>query len=176
MIEAVPQLQEIADITGEQIVNIGSQDMSDEVWLVLATRVNEILSRPETDGIVITHGTDTMEETAFFLSLTIDSSKPVVLTGAMRPSTAISADGPANLYNAVATAACPQSVGKGVLVVMNGQIHSAAEVTKTNTTNVQAFQSPESGPIGYVNNGSLYYNHTPEKKQIFDISGLGSLP
>lgn len=176
LIEAVPQLQAIADITGEQIVNIGSQDMSDEVWLVLATRVNEILSRPETDGIVITHGTDTMEETAFFLSLTIDSSKPVVLTGAMRPSTAISADGPANLYNAVATAACPQSVGKGVLVVMNGQIHSAAEVTKTNTINVQAFQSPESGPIGYVNNGSLYYNHTPEKKQIFDISRLGSLP
>ena len=124
LIEAVPQINEIADITGEQIVNIGSQDMNDEVWLRLAERVNELLQDPETDGIVITHGTDTMEETAYFLSLTTGSEKPVVITGAMRASTAISADGPANIYNAVVAAADKGSAGMGVMVVMNGSIYN----------------------------------------------------
>src|SRR3954465_15354437 len=100
LIQAVPQLKEIAEVTGEQIASIGSQDMNDEVWLKLAKRVNEILAKPDVNGVAITHGTDTMEETSYFLDLVIKSDKPVVLTGSMRPSTAMSADGPLNIYNA----------------------------------------------------------------------------
>src|SRR5512137_1538038 len=132
LIKAVPQLKDIADISGEQVANIGSQTMNHEVWLKLAKRVNEVL-KGDTDGIVITHGTDTMEETAYFLGLVVKSDKPVVLVGSMRPATAISADGPANLYNAVALAANPKARGRGVLVVINDKIHAARNVTKTNT-------------------------------------------
>ena len=115
LLDAVPEIKDIANVTGEQIVRIGSQDMNDEVWLTLAKKINELLKRPDIDGIVITHGTDTMEETAYFLNLTVKSDKPVVLVGAMRPSTALSADGPLNLYNAVVTAAAKESKDKGVL-------------------------------------------------------------
>ena len=177
LIEAVPQINEIANITGEQIVNIGSQDMNDEVWLKLAERVNELLQDPETDGIVITHGTDTMEETAYFLSLTTGSDKPVVITGAMRASTAISADGPANIYNAVVAAADNGSAGMGVMVIMNGIIYNAKEVTKMNTLNVDAFQSPDAGAIGYIYNNKAIYNRKPLcSDAIFDIKGMERLP
>ena len=157
LIDAVPAMKEIADIEGEQVVNIGSQDMSNAVWLKLAARVNELLHRNDVDAVVITHGTDTMEETAFFLSLTVKSEKPVVLVGAMRPSTAISADGPANLYNAVVVAASAASKDRGVLVCMNGKVYGAADVTKTNTTSVETFQAPNAGAEGYVNNGEVFY-------------------
>lgn len=177
LIEAVPQINDIADITGEQLVNIGSQDMNDEVWLRLAERVNELLRDQETDGIVITHGTDTMEETAYFLSLTTGSGKPVVITGAMRASTAISADGPANIYNAVVTAADKESAGMGVTVVMNGLIYRAKDVTKTNTLNVQAFQSPDAGALGYIyNNKAIYYREPSHDNTLFDIKGMEKLP
>ncbi len=116
LLDAVPEIKEIADVTGEQIVRIGSQDMNDVVWLTLAKRINEIFEKNQADAVVITHGTDTMEETAFFLQLTVKSNKPVIMVGAMRPSTALSADGPLNLYNAVVAAAAPESVGKGVIV------------------------------------------------------------
>lgn len=122
LINAVPQMAKIANITGEQIVNIGSQDMDDATMLLLSKKIQMLLANDEIDGIVVTHGTDTMEETAYFLTLTLHSQKPVVLTGAMRPSTAMSADGPLNLYNAVVTAAEPTSAGKGVLVAMNEKI------------------------------------------------------
>ena len=125
LLDAVPELKDIANVTGEQIVRIASQDMSDEVWLILAKKINQLLKRPDIDGIVITHGTDTMEETAYFLNLTVKSNKPVVLVGAMRPSTALSADGPLNLYNAVVTAGAKESIGKGVLIAMNGLILGA---------------------------------------------------
>lgn len=177
LIDAVPQLKDIANVTGEQVVNIGSQDMSDEVWMILAERVNDLLKDPDIDGIVITHGTDTMEETAYFLSLATGNDKPVVLTGAMRASTAISADGPANIYNAVVTAADPESAGMGVMVVMNGLIYGAMDVTKTNTLNVQTFQSPETGALGHIyNNEAVYYRKPADHKATFDITDIKKLP
>lgn len=180
LLDAVPQLKDIANVTGEQVVRIGSQDMNDEVWLTLAKRINELLTSPEVDGIVITHGTDTMEETAYFLNLTVKSDKPVVLVGAMRPSTAISADGPLNLYNAVVTASDQNSKGKGVLVVMNGTILGAESVTKMHTTGVETFQAPNSGALGYVLNSKAVYNQAPLKKHTtqsaFDVSELKALP
>jgi L-asparaginase len=137
-------------LRGEQIANIGSQDMNDEVWLKLAQRVNELVAMSDVDGVVITHGTDTIEETAYFLNLVVKSKKPVVMTAAMRPSTALSADGPLNFYNAVAVAANKEAAGCGVLVVINDWIHGASSLTKTNTTAVQTFLSPLRGLIGTV--------------------------
>ena len=179
LLDAVPAINDVAYVEGEQVVNIGSQDMSDDVWLVLAKRVNELLAQADVNGIVITHGTDTMEETAFFLSLVTNSNKPVVLVGAMRPSTAISADGPVNLYNAVVTAASPASMGRGVLVCMNGKVYGAADVTKTNTTSVDTFQSPNSGPLGYIHNGEVRFFRPAAKladAPYFNIAGLKALP
>jgi len=161
MIQAVPNLDKLARVTGEQISNVGSQDMSFKIMITLARRINELLSREEIHGVVVTHGTDTMEETAFFLNLTINSTKPVVMTGAMRPFTALSADGPLNMYNAVAVAANPKSCGKGVLVVMNDRIHGAHSLTKTNTTSVETFLSPVNGIMGTVIYGSIQYYRGP---------------
>ncbi|HIF9356858.1 TPA: L-asparaginase 2 [Photobacterium damselae] len=180
LIAAVPDMTKIADISGEQVVSIGSQDMNDEVWLKLAKRVNELLAQDDVDGIVITHGTDTMEETAYFLDLTVKSKKPVVLVGAMRPSTAMSADGPVNLYNAVVAATDEDSKGRGVLVTMNDTIFDARDVAKTNTTSVNTFQSPNFGPLGYIHNSDAKYQRSPERKHttetVFDVSKLTSLP
>lgn len=180
LLDAVPEIKDIANVTGEQIVRIGSQDMNDEVWLTLAKKINELLKRPDIDGIVVTHGTDTMEETAYFLNLTVKSDKPVVLVGAMRPSTALSADGPLNLYNAVVTASAKESKGKGVLVAMNGLILGAESAIKMNTVSVQTFQAPNSGALGYVLNGKVFYNQVTLKKHttqsVFDVAQLTSLP
>jgi L-asparaginase len=161
LINAVPQAKKLATITGEQVSNIGSQDMNDQVWLKLATRVNEILAKPDVTGVVITHGTDTIEETGFFLNLVTKSRKPVVLTAAMRPATALSADGPLNYFNAVAVATKPEAVGKGVLVVVNDWIHGASSLTKTSTTAVQTFMSPLSGLIGTVAYGDVEWFRSP---------------
>ncbi len=180
LIDAVPQIKEIANIKGEQIVKIGSQDMTDLVMLELAKRINTLLKRKDVDGVVITHGTDTMEETAYFLNLTVKSDKPVVLVGAMRPSTSLSADGPLNLYNAVVVAADKSSHGRGVMVVMNGTINSAHGVVKMNTTDVQAFQSPNSGALGYVNGSRVVFNMLSDKRHttqsVFDVSKSKTLP
>ena len=119
LIDAVPQIKDLAEVSGEQLVNIGSQDMNDAVWLKLAKRINQLLNKEGYDGVLVTHGTDTMEETGYFLSLTVHSDKPVILVGSMRSSTAISADGPANLYNAVAALVDPSSKGHGVMACMN---------------------------------------------------------
>jgi L-asparaginase len=180
LINAVPQMKELADISGEQIVNIGSQDMNDEVWLKLANRVNEALAAKDTDGIVITHGTDTAEETSYFLDLVVKSDKPVVLVGSMRPATAISADGPMNLYNAMAVASDPAAKGRGVLVVLNDMIHAAREITKTNTSSLETFVSENRGPAGLVNTGKISWFENPAgrrgAKSEFTIKGLTTLP
>jgi L-asparaginase len=159
LLAAVPQAKKLANLRGEQIANIGSQDMNDEVWLKLARRVNELVAMPDVAGVVITHGTDTIEETAYFLNIVVKSKKPVVLTASMRPSTALSADGPLNFYNAVAVAANKNAAGRGVLVVVNDWIHGAASLTKTSTTAVQTFLSPIRGLIGVVAYGDIeFYN------------------
>src|SRR3954451_5923548 len=155
LISAVPNLSKLAVISGQQVVNIGSQDMNDEVWLKLANRLNAALSSAECDGAVITHGTDTLEETSYFLSLVTHSDKPVVMVGSMRPATAVSADGPGNLYNAVAVASSPGAHGRGVLVALNDEIHAARNVTKTDTTNVDTFKSINRGPTGLVHTGKI---------------------
>lgn len=154
LVNAVPQLKTIAELSGEQIVSIGSQDMNDDVWLKLAGRVNELLAQPDVDGIVITHGTDTMEETGYFLNLVIKSDKPVVMAGAMRPATSIGADGPMNLYNAVAVASHPEARGRGVMVVINDEIHYAREIEKQNSTQLDTFKSPNRGRAGVINTGA----------------------
>ncbi|RYE99349.1 MAG: L-asparaginase, partial [Oxalobacteraceae bacterium] len=133
LIAAVPEITKVANVTGEQVFQIASENISDAQWLQLAKRVNLLLAQSSVDGIVITHGTDTLEETAYFLNLVVKSRKPVVVVGSMRPSTALSADGPINLYNAVRLAGTPEAAGRGVLVAMNDQIHAARDVTKANT-------------------------------------------
>lgn len=180
LIKAVPGLEKQANITGEQIAKIDSSAMTNEIWLKLAKRVNELLAQKDVDGIVITHGTDTLEETAYFLNLVVKSDKPVVLVGAMRPATATSADGPMNLYNAVSLAASPESKGKGVLACLDDQINGARDITKTNTTNVDTFKSQDFGFLGYVISGKPYFYKESSKKHTtqseFDVSKLTSLP
>lgn len=161
LIHAVPALEQIAELHAEQIANIGSQDMNESVWFELAKRANTILAEPDAAGIVITHGTDTLEETAFFLDLVVAHHKPVVLVGAQRAANALSPDGPRNLLLAVRVAADPDSRNRGVLVVMNDQIHAARHATKTHTTAVNAFRSPNVGPIGTVNTKRVRYFHPP---------------
>jgi L-asparaginase len=148
LIKAVPQMKAFADVRGVQVSSIGSQDMNDEVWIKLAAEVNKLAAQADVDGVAITHGTDTMEETAYFLNLVVKTDKPVVLTGSMRPSTSLSADGPLNIYNAVGVASDPKAKGRGVLVVANDDIHGARAITKRHTTDVQTFISPEAGLIG----------------------------
>jgi L-asparaginase len=162
LIAAAPGIEKFATLSTDQISNIGSQDMNDEVWLKLYSRIKKAFESNEADGIVITHGTDTLEETAFFLEQVLPTDKPVVLVGSMRPSTAVSADGPANLLEAVKVAVDPDSQGRGVLVVLNDLIHETRDVTKGNTTELQAFKSPNAGPIGYVDLESVRFLHPPE--------------
>jgi len=180
LLAAVPQAKKLANMRGEQISNIGSQDMNDEVWLKLAKRVNELVAMPDVAGVVITHGTDTIEETAYFLNLVVKSRKPVVLTASMRPSTALSADGPLNFYNAVAIAANKDAAGRGVLVVINDWIHGAASLTKTSTTAVQTFMSPLRGLIGTVAYGDAEFYRGPVGKNTIDsdfsLQGVTTLP
>lgn len=180
LLKAVPNLDKLAVITGEQVANIGSQDMNDEIWLKLARRVNAVLAEPGTDGVLITHGTDTLEETSYFLSLVTRSDKPVVMVGSMRPATATSADGPGNLYNGVAVATDPGARGKGTLVVLNDTIHYARNVVKTDTTSVQTFESINRGPAGRVNTGKIFWFEPMDKRlgkaSEFSIDTLDQLP
>jgi L-asparaginase len=180
MLAAVPGIKDLANIKGEQISNVGSQDMTLEIMLTIAKRINVLLAQKEVDGIVVTHGTDTMEETAFFLNLVVKSDKPVVMVGSMRPSTAVSADGPLNLFDAVAVAADPKARGLGVLVVMNDWIHGAHSLTKTSTTAIQTFMSPQRGLVGISSYGKNDFYNTPVWKHTtaseFDIASVTKLP
>ncbi len=177
---AVPQLAEVAQIDAVQICNVNSDDITAEVWLTLANKINELADDPAVRGFVITHGTDTMEETAYFLNLTVKTDKPVVLTGSMRPATSISADGPMNLYEAVCVAASDEAAGKGVLIVFSDRIYAARTVTKTSTYNVMAISAGEMGAIGVVRDGTVFLYENPSRKHTiqteFDITSLSALP
>jgi len=178
LLNAVPQIHNYGKITGEQIASIGSQDMNIVTWLKLSKRINEIFKNNEADAVVVTHGTDTQEETAYFLDLTVMYDKPVVLVGAMRPSTAMSQDGNRNLLDAVVVAASPESQKRGVIVAMDEKIFDARDVTKTSTTNLETFQSRNFGPLGLIYDGKVKYYYqslrNPAKK--FDVTKLNSLP
>jgi len=180
LIAAAPGIERLARLHVEHVASIGSQDMGEAVWRTLSRRTQAALDRPDVAGVVITHGTDTMEETAYFLNLVVKSSKPVVLVGAMRPATAMSADGPMNLFNAVATAADPEAGGRGVLVVANDEIHFAREVAKTNTTQVGTFKSTHRGLAGLVSSGRIHYYGAPVRRNTlgsaFLIPGKAAMP
>ena len=180
LVQSVPALHQIANIRTEQIVQIDSSAMTQAIWIKLAKRTAELAAQSDVDGIVITHGTDTAEETAYFLSLTIPTTKAIVLTGAMRPAASLSADGMRNLYNAVVVAAAPQSRNKGVLLAFNDAITTAREVTKTNVSSTDSFRSPEFGLLGYVYGNRAYfykqptYRHTANSE--FNIHEINDLP
>jgi L-asparaginase len=180
LIKAVPNLDKLAVITGEQVANIGSQDMNDEIWLKLAKRLNAVLAEADTDGALITHGTDTLEETSYFLSLVTKSDKPVVMVGSMRPATAISADGPGNIYNGVAIVSDARAKGKGTLVCLNDEFHYARNVVKTDTTSVQTFKSLNRGPAGVVHTGKIEWFEPMDRKvgkgTEFSVDALDKLP
>lgn len=180
LVNAVPEIASFARLSGEQISQVDSQAMTTTIWLKLAQRIDALLADRDVDGVVVTHGTDTLEETAYFLHLTVKSRKPVVITGSMRAATSLSADGPMNLFNAVSVAASPLSRGKGVLVVLNDRIHSAREVTKTHTSAVDTFQSPSYGPLGTVYYGKVEFERLPARRHTlatpFNMTGRETLP
>lgn len=181
LIAAVPEVQQFARVRVEQITNVASPNIGTAVWRTLAQRINAIFEQDaEVSGIVITHGTSTLEETAYFLNLTVRHDRPVVLVGAQRPASALSTDGPLNLVNAVRTAASPDSRGRGVLVMLNDEINAAREVTKSNTYRVETFRSGELGFLGYVDPDKVAYYRRPEKRHTvdseFDLKAIGALP
>ena len=178
LIAGVPELAGIADVRGEQVFQIASESFTNEHLITLGKRVAALARQPDVDGIVITHGTDTLEETAFFLNLVLKTDKPVVIVGSMRPGTAMSADGMLNLYNAVAVASSKDSAGKGVLVTMNDEIHTGRDVAKTVNIKTEAFKSPW-GPLGMIVEGKTYWFRAPAKRHTsgteFDIDKLDKL-
>lgn len=180
LLKSVPSLDKVAKVTGEQIVNIGSDNVDNEVLLKLAKRVNEVLESADVSGVVVTHGTDTLEETAYFLNLVIKSDKPVVVTGSMRPATAIGADGPSNILQAVAVAAAPEARGRGVMIVMNDRIGSARYTTKSDANSVDTFKPVGGGYLGtLVNQQPIFETRVVKKHTVetpFDVSKQTALP
>lgn len=165
LVQAVPALADVARVEAEQVAQVDSKDMTFGLWQQLAARVAYWSGQPDVAGIVITHGTDTLEETAMFLHLTQPCSVPVIITAAMRPATSLSADGPLNLLDAVRVAAHPDARGLGVLVVLNQQIHAGRDVTKAHTSAVDAFVSPNAGPIGYVQDAYIRFTRAPSRRE-----------
>lgn len=180
VLEQVPQLSQIAEIRSEQVANVASHEVDNAVLLRLARRVNEHLADPAVDSVVITHGTDTLEETAYFLHLVVKSGKPVVVTGAMRPASALSADGPLNLYNAVRVASSDCARDRGVLVVLDERVVSARDATKTHTTATDAFRCLDSADLGALGGGKILFRASPLRKHTcgtaFDLAGVDTLP
>lgn len=163
LINAVPQIKNLANVSGIQALQVASESITDKELLSLARQVNELVKKPTVNGVVITHGTDTLEETAFFLNLVIHTDKPIVLVGSMRPSTALSADGPLNLYSAVALASSDDAKDKGVMVLMNDSIFAARDVTKGINIHTNAFVS-QWGALGTVVESKPYWFRNSTKK------------
>ena len=175
---AAPGIDKVATLSAEQFSNVESGAIGPRQWLDLSHRIAAAFrERPSLAGVVVTHGTDTMEETAYFLDLTVPGDRPVIVTGAMRPADAIGADGPANLFNAVRSAAAPAARGRGAMVLMDDRLFAAREVTKTNTTRVETFQAPEHGPLAITDHDTIYFNRArPATRPVFDVSALTELP
>ena len=180
LIASAPSVATVADVSAEQLFQVLSGHLTAANWLALSRRVSELVARDDVDGIAITHGTDALEETAYWLTLTVRTEKPIVLTGAMRPASALSADGPMNLYNAVALAASSAAVGMGVLVAMNDAIHAARDATKMRTSSPDAFDSPEFGRLGRMQGGIAHFHRRPARRHTtaseFDVRSLDALP
>ena len=179
LIAGIPELSKLANVRGEQVMQIASESITNDNLLQLGRRVSELADSKDVDGIVITHGTDTVEETAYFLNLVEKTDKPIIVVGSMRPGTAMSADGMLNLYNAVAVASSKEAHGKGVLVTMNDEIQSGRDVSKMINIKTEAFKSPW-GPLGMVVEGKSYWFRLPAKRHTmdseFDIKNIKSLP
>lgn len=175
----VPGIEQLAEVTHEQVFQIDSADMDDQRILSLARRTSEVLASDQVDAVVITHGTDTLEESSYFLHLTVKTDKPVVFAAAMRPGDDLGTDGPRNLRNAVVVAASPRARGLGVLVVMNDEIHTARDVAKAHTLNVSALRSPY-GALGYVVADAPRFYRQPVRPHTtrtpFDVERLERLP
>jgi L-asparaginase len=176
IVQSVPGLGDIARVEVEQIANVGSKDMTPAIWVTLARRANELLAFPDVAGVIVTHGTDTLEETAYFLDLTVTSTKPVVMVGAQRAPVYFDSDGPRNLLNAVRVATSPEAIGMGTMVVMNGRIEAAREVTKTNTLEVETFQTREFGSLGVADLGAVRFYRAPLRRQTIAIPADAVLP
>lgn len=181
LVQAVPEVLGVSNIDGMQVINTGSESLSDSFALHISKLANKALCASDApyDAVVITHGTDTLEETAYFIDATLQCDKPVVVVGAMRPSTAVSADGPNNLIQAVTTAVDPSSVGRGTLVVMNDRIVEAIYVEKTHANTVDTFKADEQGSIGMLLSDKAFYYHAAAKptfKKVYDVSKVAALP
>ena len=181
-LDRVPEIRDIAEVRSEDLVSVGSTAIGAAEWLGLARRINEIF-REETDvaGVAVTHGTATLEETAYFLHLTVKSSKPVVITGAMRPPTALSSDADLNLLDAVRIAACPDATGLGVLTVLNNEIQCGRDVIKASTFRVETFRPNELGFLGYADSdGKVVFYRAPIRRHTVDtpflVDDMTSLP
>ncbi|MBU5469010.1 asparaginase [Falcatimonas sp. MSJ-15] len=180
LVSEIPSTEHLAELTYEQMINVDSNNITYDNWLNLAKRVNELAKSDDIDGFVITHGTDTMDETAYFLNLVLKTNKPIVLTGAMRPATATSPDGPMNLYQAIALASSNQAVGKGVLVVFSDGIYSGRDVQKVNNFKTDAFNERDFACLGYMRDDKPYFfyesikTHTTDT--VFDITNVDRLP
>ncbi|WP_313891007.1 asparaginase [Psychrobacillus sp.] len=164
------KLMEYATIIEKEAFNLPSPHITPKEMLILKEIIEQTMSEQHIDGVVITHGTDTLEETAYFLDLTVDTAIPIVLTGAMRSSNEVGSDGLYNLLSAVKVAIADDAKGKGVIVVLNDEIHTAVNVTKTHSSNVSTFQSPQYGPIGFISKSVVHFHHAPIKRAIFPIS------
>ena len=176
LVAAVPGLDQVARIEVQNVVNVGSTNMTPALWLEVSRRANAALLRPEVAGVLVTHGTDTMEETAYFLDLTVTSSKPVIMVGAMRAASEWDADGPRNILNAARVAVSPEARGKGSFVVLNGEIHAAREVTKTHSLAVETFGTPEFGALGIVDSDGVRFYRAPLRRQTIEMTPDVVLP
>lgn len=176
IVAAVEGLSEIARVSVEQVANVNSRDMTPAIWLDLTARANALLAEPDVAGIVVTHGTDTLEETAYFLDLTVASEKPIVVVGAQRAPTMSDTDGPRNMLNAIRVVVSDEARGMGTMVVMNGQINAAREVTKTNTLDVETFQTLDFGLLGVADIETVRFYRAPMRRQTIELSPGVGLP
>lgn len=178
LLAGLPELANVANVKGEQVSQIASESFTNDNLLKLGKRISALVKQPDVDGIVVTHGTDTLEETAYFLNLVIRTNKPIVVVGSMRPGTALSADGALNLFDAVSVAASKDAAGKGVLVTMNDEIQSGRDVSKTINIKTEAFKS-QWGPLGMVVEGNNYWFRAPVKRHTlqseFNIDEIDTL-